>query len=787
MDPSSIASACVSISDTITSIVRTLVTLPHNLLGIQQTVHSLIIELTELKSIADQLWTCVNKPDVAAAIQSIDLSDTGPNASLWIQILAITRSCAAMIQEYWTLVNGARVEGDGDQAMGRLAHELQATTHGTEHPNLRARSKVALSSLSLLVGTVTLSTRTIGTGDNQPADVAMQHALERLENDQNAWASALVLRMDALLLEVRARPPLVDVSSPVLDLPPAYAPRIAAPTQPVRASAVAPVRTDFSDMKKNVQSGLEQGRRIVASIASISGASAHRGSVITSVPQNSRATVANLLAFRPAEYEAISEEIVGTGQSIHGAPLPQSASASIESWIPSADPEIPDQEQARAHAKILIHQTKDAIEAREWRKAALSLQTFSDKYADAIDPKIMDNGDLHLPIRALTGLIKAFCNDWQGVYDDLEATLPWLDSQPEGGGVDEAMRAMHYGLLARACFYCKRLIDAERYAQQVLTFGKQTRGGHVNRMALERGYRLLVQIKDAQLSFSESSLYCSLLHELLDEHPRSEPLGVADLWTRHLEVRRLWKAGDIKTAVEMGLHFITRYLTHSIGPVHIHEHQYGLSSNLVHHGDMGLAASGRGYSFPHLLASDRKVDRWREISIMLSEGADINAKAFYSRWTPLHCAAASDSEMPLRTLCRQPGIDLDALDANGDSPIMLAVRGDHVLLVELLQAAGAYMYFTRTTDGEVYNPESTLGKGAFHPTPESVLGKGTFHVRQLAAALQHERSYNALLGGPGAPEQGAVQQIPSVDELDCLGVLDSLLRKLSVEPPADEA
>lgn len=64
------------------------------------------------------------------------------------------------------------------------------------------------------------------------------------------------------------------------------------------------------------------------------------------------------------------------------------------------------------------------------------------------------------------------------------------------------------------------------------------------------------------------------------------------------------------------------------------------------------------------------------IEAMLEKGADVNARDIQD-WTPLHVAAYYGQEDVCEVLAKVQGIDLDAKNSHGDSPLHMAAKWPH--------------------------------------------------------------------------------------------------------------
>jgi ankyrin repeat protein len=83
------------------------------------------------------------------------------------------------------------------------------------------------------------------------------------------------------------------------------------------------------------------------------------------------------------------------------------------------------------------------------------------------------------------------------------------------------------------------------------------------------------------------------------------------------------------------------------------------------------------------LAAAADCDRLQVAEHLLSIGADVTAADNEGR-TPLHRAAGSDSVRVLKLLLKCDGVNVNAQDIHGDTPLMLARRKNATAAAQLL-------------------------------------------------------------------------------------------------------
>lgn len=101
---------------------------------------------------------------------------------------------------------------------------------------------------------------------------------------------------------------------------------------------------------------------------------------------------------------------------------------------------------------------------------------------------------------------------------------------------------------------------------------------------------------------------------------------------------------------------------------------------------LGLAALA-GPAEDELLIAAQRDDGKRAMVLML-RGADPNARNA-KRQTALHVALSQESERALKSLLEHPGLDVNAINQAGETPLMLAALKGRVDWAESLLARGA--------------------------------------------------------------------------------------------------
>jgi ankyrin repeat protein len=73
---------------------------------------------------------------------------------------------------------------------------------------------------------------------------------------------------------------------------------------------------------------------------------------------------------------------------------------------------------------------------------------------------------------------------------------------------------------------------------------------------------------------------------------------------------------------------------------------------------------------------------------MIEAGGNVNVRASFLNQTPLH-VAAEDGSSGLVKMLVSSGADVNAVDKNGATPLILAMQNKHDEIVEMLKLAGA--------------------------------------------------------------------------------------------------
>lgn len=101
---------------------------------------------------------------------------------------------------------------------------------------------------------------------------------------------------------------------------------------------------------------------------------------------------------------------------------------------------------------------------------------------------------------------------------------------------------------------------------------------------------------------------------------------------------------------------------------------------------LGLAALAGPAEDELLIAAQR--DDGKRVMVLMLRGADPNARNA-KRQTALHVALSQESERALKSLLEHPGLDVNAINQAGETPLMLAALKGRVDWAESLVARGA--------------------------------------------------------------------------------------------------
>ena len=154
---------------------------------------------------------------------------------------------------------------------------------------------------------------------------------------------------------------------------------------------------------------------------------------------------------------------------------------------------------------------------------------------------------------------------------------------------------------------------------------------------------------------------------------------------------------------------------------------------LIAGADPKISDSGAGLTPLHLAARD---GRAALLQYLVSAGADPNARSTSSGYSPLQLAAHNGQlECVLRLL--RAGADKNAVDLEGETSLIAAVRGNHIATVEKLLTAGADFNLrpnreARENDGDVEVEYTSLGTSSCLS-----LAARLGHVDLLKLLLQH--------------------------------------------------
>jgi len=101
---------------------------------------------------------------------------------------------------------------------------------------------------------------------------------------------------------------------------------------------------------------------------------------------------------------------------------------------------------------------------------------------------------------------------------------------------------------------------------------------------------------------------------------------------------------------------------------------------------LGLAALAGPAEDELLIAAQR--DDGKRVMVLMLRGADPNARNA-KRQSALHVALSQESERALKSLLEHPGLDVNAINQAGETPLMLAALKGRVDWAESLVARGA--------------------------------------------------------------------------------------------------
>ncbi len=101
---------------------------------------------------------------------------------------------------------------------------------------------------------------------------------------------------------------------------------------------------------------------------------------------------------------------------------------------------------------------------------------------------------------------------------------------------------------------------------------------------------------------------------------------------------------------------------------------------------LGLAALAGPAEDELLIAAQR--DDGKRVMVLMLRGADPNARNA-KRQTALHVALSQESERAVKSLLEHPGLDVNAINQAGETPLMLAALKGRIDWAESLLARGA--------------------------------------------------------------------------------------------------
>ena len=716
--------------------------------GLDDTIAELIREPLLLRDAVESLRTYIGQPDVAATLRKIKSSDLALNSLMWTMIGKLISQCGTTMHRYGVLLQLADDTHDRVKAIGKCLNEPRPGIGSSELFELKAQLQNILPSLNELVAKVKPS-----------AEAMSREAIDKSHQTTQPLAQAMQqLVVGATPVSASRTPPELP-SKHGLSPAPQPSLKLVMDQDTAATAQGAPASTSEDwELRYSLVKGSEQGRRVVPSWSPVS----QRAILGTSIaamtdPRLAGSTVVpSVISFQPTEHEEPAEIPADSGMSVLGAPVTPTAQISIENWI--VLPQAVDVEESRVFARSLILRAEECREARNWKQAAQNLELCLTEYVDflEVDGKVLSTFKHQLAI------LRYKLHQWVACIADFESLL--ID-QTGGEGEEENLKLETLDHLSRACYYAKRSVDGKRYCRQGLQILQPNDSvGSPKEQRLSRLYSTMVLINDASLNFAESQLWFSKLPQSQPAQDSPSPLSLADFWERHLLVQKTWIEGDIPHAVNLAMRFISEYLMELLASVPPNAHHGQLTANFEHHGNMGLAACGRGAGLVHLLACDGKRPRWREIALLLREGADLNAKTDFTRQVPLHCSIFYKSLATTSLLLEAEGVNVNVVDYQGHSPFMTAVMIGSRHDIDELISFGADPYFTVPDDGD--------------PGLYGILKPGTHHLIELATISCDRLTIARMLAEKRQPPQSVLN---SSAVLACTEGHDDLLSLLILE------